>query len=317
MHTCTVSLSRELCAHLRELLKVTSRVRYSCAVESKVTVMLSGGLGNQLFMYYAGAAVAARQGCALEIETTWTRYAYTDHGLWITNFHLPGEWRRRRVHEALLGLPGSVGGISRALLKQLHAKRKPTEVYVSKSLGWDPGVFSVKPGYELSGYFQSWKYVHEATSRGWPLPRLLSPSEDFKTLVTRALHERPTVVHVRRGDYSSLEHFGLLDRSYYARALRVLSDSGNLGPVWVFSDDPILARQVVDGEIINLNPAEDLALMAYGRSHVLANSTFGWWGAWLGGSSGPVIVPHPWFRHGPEIPDLFPPTWLLLEATFE
>ena len=56
-----------------------------------ITVRLVGGLGNQLFGYYAGAALAAHLGVGLRLDTSWTRHGLTDHGVEILKFDLPGQ----------------------------------------------------------------------------------------------------------------------------------------------------------------------------------------------------------------------------------
>jgi len=57
-----------------------------------ITVRLVGGLGNQLFCYFAGAALAGHLDVPLRLDTSRTRFGFTDHGIEIVRFSLPGEW---------------------------------------------------------------------------------------------------------------------------------------------------------------------------------------------------------------------------------
>ena len=75
-----------------------------------ITVRLIGGLGNQLFGYYAGAALAARHHTTLRLDTSWTRHGITDHGIEILNLDLPGEWLPSDSLRAKLAAPGTEPG---------------------------------------------------------------------------------------------------------------------------------------------------------------------------------------------------------------
>jgi hypothetical protein len=138
-------------------------------------------------------------------------------------------------------------------------------------------------------------------------------------------------VHVRRGDYlTSAERHPVCSEAYYRAALAELPD----GNVVVFSDDPAWCRehlswmrpQAVLGHPVTFplpespldsNPDHlDLFLMAHCRHHVIANSSFSWWGAFLSGNPAPVH-PRRWF--GPAFSDIdaslmFLPGWIGVDA---
>ena len=97
-----------------------------------------------------------------------------------------------------------------------------------------------------------------------------------------------TSLHVRRGDY--LGHNGFfvnLSVGYYLEAMALTQ-----GPYLVFSDDIPWCRANLPGDCIFMEhnrEHEDLFLMAACDEHIVANSTFSWWGAWLGG--GHAVLP--------------------------
>jgi Glycosyl transferase family 11 len=109
-----------------------------------------------------------------------------------------------------------------------------------------------------------------------------------------------TSVHVRKGDY--LTHNGFfvdLPVAYYAEAMSLTG-----GPYVVFSDDIAWCRDNLPGDCLFMErnrDYEDLFLMAACDEHIMANSTFSWWGAWLGG--GRVVLPREW---GPAFPEIEP-----------
>lgn len=280
-----------------------------------ITVRLIGGLGNQLFGYYAGAALAGMRGTSLRLDISHTRHGITDHGIGILDFDLPGDWLPERRMFATPGrLPSRIIG---RLHRDIPAVGRIMRVYTSTTVGHDSTVLTLPAGTRLRGYFQSWKLASTALDFGYPRrPALKQPSAWADEIAARAARERPLIVHVRRGDYALVDEFGMLGRSYYAAAIARMRERGMSGPVWVLSDDPDAAVDVVDGEIItgSANPAEEMWAMSHGGAHVIANSTFGWWAAWMNAPRTPVITPTPWFRAGPVIEGLIPPEWDRLDA---
>jgi hypothetical protein len=111
-----------------------------------------------------------------------------------------------------------------------------------------------------------------------------------------------------------------LGLDYYRRAVDVILQQCRGAHFFVFSDDPDWARANVEVpaplHFVTHNSArpdfEDLRLMSLCRHHIIANSSFSWWGAWLNGGSGKVVVaPTQWFID-PRIDtrDLIPPGWI-------
>jgi hypothetical protein len=136
--------------------------------------------------------------------------------------------------------------------------------------------------------------------------------------------ENSVAVHIRRGDYT-LEAEGniALPMTYYASAITQLTRELRDPTFFVFSDDIDFARDNLPGDIaavfVDHNSAssahEDLRLMSSCRHHIIANSSFSWWGAWLGsGAAGIVIAPRNWMvGRRPQYDDLFPRNWRLLD----
>jgi hypothetical protein len=140
----------------------------------------------------------------------------------------------------------------------------------------------------------------------------------------------PVSVHVRRGDYlkpGTAEVHGILDEPYYRQAIgRIDAVLGREADIFVFSDDATAAERVLEFlpksrlNHVSGDPArpwEDMALMARCRHHVIANSSFSWWGAWLNRSSEKVVIaPRAWFTANElkrvNTADLYPPGWILI-----
>lgn len=280
-----------------------------------ITVRLIGGLGNQLFGYYAGAALAGMRGTSLRLDISHTRHGITDHGIGILDFDLPGEWLPER---RAWSTPGRLPSRAAArLVRTVPSLATMMRVYTSTAVGHDSTVLTLPAGTRLRGYFQSWKLASTALDFGYPRrPAVKQLSNWAEELASRARAENPLIVHVRRGDYSQVDEFGMLGRGYYTKAIERMRERGIAGPVWVFSDDPDAAANIVAGEVItgSAHAAEEMWVMSHGAAHVIANSTFGWWAAWMNAPRTPVIAPTPWFRSGPVIDGLIPPEWDRLDA---
>lgn len=286
-------------------------------MKHSITVQLVGGLGNQLFTYYAGAALAGLIGVPLRIDSS--RVA---HGISAECFDLPGDW----IPLESVGLKGALGrlGIRSRIVRKastrIPALGRVLRYYESKTPGFDPRLFAQPAGTTLRGYFQSWSTVQAAYDMG--ATKALNLRE-FSPWLVQAVDEardtRPLAVHVRRGDYKTSPSFGLLSRDYYVLAIDALRAQGMAGPIWVFSDDPQAAMDLVPGDTrimrSPIGPQEELVLMSHAAGVVTANSSFSWWAAWL--SCKPqVVTPASWFKTAEEPAGLVPPWWTRVKSTW-
>jgi hypothetical protein len=158
----------------------------------------------------------------------------------------------------------------------------------------------------LIGYWQSEDYfldVHAAIRRELRFRSGLAPGyAGFESLATKP---SSVAVHVRRGDYvsdatTSAVH-GALGPDYYRRALAFVAERVQEPEYLAFSDDPEwvereLAAKLSLTVVSGGDAHQDLQLMSLCTHHVIANSSFSWWGAWLGEQDGSVVVaPAGWF----------------------
>lgn len=296
----------------------------ACSEQDHVTVRLVGGLGNQLFGYYAGYALAARLGVQLRCDIRGTREGMTDHGIEILRFELPAEWLRQSAILALLAPRRTRrGNFLRKIVGLRKEPRCTPKVFQAQGWGYDPRLMDAAPGAILEGYFQSWRHVADAVAHGAPRrPCLRSESGWLKDLRNKAQVLDVVAVQVRRGDYVHLENFGLLGPAYYARALEHVGADPRRHTVWLFSDDPDNARKCIprgyNVECVEspAGAAETLVAMSLARRLVIANSTFGWWAAWMSGPEAVVGTPSPRFKAEAEIRDLDPPEWHKIESAW-
>ena len=159
-----------------------------------------------------------------------------------------------------------------------------------KQHGFDQNLFDTCPdNVNLSGYFQSYKYfenIDKKIRRDFTfLPQEMNVSTRNNTLA----------IHVRRTDYLGLSQYHTnLDREYYSAALDLI---GEFSEAIVFSDDIdwCMTLDIFKNFKFSFgSPYSDLQIMSKCDKHIIANSSFSWWGAWLSKSNN-VIAPKKWF----------------------
>lgn len=272
----------------------------------KTQINLVGGLGNQLFGYMAGKYLEEFCGHRVVFNTWHVSRGLTDHGVSLEGRGLPGDFISKpppRRWARLIQRP-----------------------YRSKDLGWDPNLRILRRGRVVEGYFQTWKY-RNALGKIVPFEReaLLRGRQSswLSHLLELAQNQKPVIVHFRRGDYKKVpEAMGLLGKDYYRHALNALPEELQGSPIWIFSDEPKLAREFFAdfiGELQfidpprDIDPGESLFLMSQGHGHAISNSTFAWWGAILSETSNVVMAPSPWLRGYDTPRDFFPEGWILVD----
>jgi hypothetical protein len=262
-----------------------------------VEVELVGGLGNWLFQYSAGRALALRHRVPLALDLS--RYVsrrdpFAERVVKVLNrFHLSAGFIR---------LAGSVRRALEAI--RLRERRR---FFEEKVWGYDPAFFALDGQTRLLGYFQSPAYwgSYEDTLRSEIAPRSVPDDPRFRSLSERIDGCEAVSVHVRRGDYLASSLHNVCSPSYYAKALREMRAAIPGARFFVFSDDAAWCEANLAGPdvvVLDLHPGgeravADLLLMGRCRHHIVANSTYSWWGAWLNHRPDKrVIVPDRWFN---------------------
>jgi len=183
----------------------------------------------------------------------------------------------------------------------------PIQRAQEKNFEYNAGIFGIPDHTDIIGYFQSEKYFkdyrNELLKEFTFKPHILD-----KAINVRSISTDPVIsVHLRIGDYKDLigKH-PIMQKEYYAQALEYLpKDLLIIG----FSDEPEEASKLFDSlgrKYFITNPEDqytDMCTMTLCDYHIIANSSYSWWGAWLSDSK-KVIAPHNWFGQ-----DNMPKNW--------
>lgn len=271
-----------------------------------VAVQLSGGLGNQMFEY---ALYLKLKSLGKEVKIDdFTCYGPGERRKMLDVFGVSYE---RLSREEYIGLTDSGMRPDQRIRRKLFGRKNLS--YREKSSNFDPEVFVREPALFL-GYYQSEKYFADITGQVREAFRFrnFAPDARMRAMEERILGCASVSVHIRRGDYLDPEHRalyqGICTDAYYASAIARMRQMVPGAAFFFFSNDPEWVRKkyaAADFVMVEGNGEDagyaDLYLMSRCRHHILANSSFSWWGAWLNEDPGKrVIAPKRWLNVDPE-----------------
>lgn len=291
-----------------------------------IVVTLKGGLGNQMFQYAFGRGLAEAHGRRLCLDLSMlptgnashlrayelSRFPISDQTLTVGGRGLDAEGSADRAFVQRVGKR-----IRRRLSPWLIKERDGEKLFVSDAIPRPIAVFV--------GYWQSHHYFsaiaeqirRELTLRvpgSGPVARLLAETDGRNRIG----------VHVRRGDYVAVANVrdthGFQSAAYFQRSVARISALCESEPVVIaVSDDPRWVADNIDFGVETLHaelqgplhPTEALSLLSCCDHHVISNSTFSWWGAWLAEKPRQqVIYPSRWFVEREVDPSFrFPSHW--------
>jgi hypothetical protein len=304
-------------------------------------VILTGGLGNQLFQINYAKFIQERDGVPslLLPSIGFPRRdseGLPDSNLLTQDFEVVESQSRmsellRRVSGLLLrlhlkestnllfsGLLFILRTLA-SLIFSLHFRRL-TGLNVPRDIGFD----NPKPTGFIDqvhiGYFQSYQY-------GQNIDFLRAMDKDLDTDFGKLLArfeeksetEQPVIVHVRLTDYRAQDDFGTLSADYYEKAISIVFKQSKNTNLWIFSDEPEECLKVIPtsfqqySQVMNfsqLSPLQNLLLMRLGKSYVIANSSYSWWACFSAElTPKSVCAPEPWFARMRTPNHLIPQRW--------
>jgi hypothetical protein len=293
-----------------------------------IIVRQNSGLGNQLFQYAAGRYLAKRYDATLQVSEE------LDHKLVSFGHPRPVLLRKFAVRAEVRAashfdrLVLSTRRRFRLLAKLAHAacniqviRQNPEQFLFRQELQIATGV---RTAY-MAGFWQDSEIVQQIEPELRQEFSLIDPlrGKDLEVAQRIAAAEHPISLHFRRGDYASF--FGrhmLLSHGYYERAMSHFVQQNPRSTFFVFSDDLKFAREWARADpkivVVDHNDAtrghEDMRLMSLCRHHIIANSTFSWWGAWLNTRRDKQIVaPAIWLGFDTRTIAMASPSWILLD----
>ncbi len=277
-----------------------------------IVVTLRGGLGNQMFQYATGRALALRRDQPLYLDLSW--------------FDATTGATPRRYELGALRVEAAIA--EPALLRPFERRARGHLRIVQQGRHYDPRLAEAHaPHLWLDGYWQCERYFADQRARLVDeLAVAADPAPADRARLERiAAAAQPVALHVRRGDYvtdaRAAAHHGCCSLDYYRQAVAQVRAQLPDARFFAFTDDPEWVSQHLDLGVplasFSDEPGraargwEDLRLMRRCRGFIIANSSFSWWGAWLGGAD-VVVAPRRWFADGSDEGDIVPARWTRL-----
>ena len=288
-----------------------------------IIAKLYGRLANQMFQYALGRTLAEKNSTELKLDL----YSFVEPPFWpytINRFNIIVNPAFREDIKPFLRRKQKKGR-QWFWYNRLIADRSR---YVNeRQFHFEPWVLSLGDNVYLDGYWQSEKYFKEIE----PIIRkeftLRAPLSDKSVLFEQEIMNKEGAVslHVRRDEMVSNKRIndwhGVCSVDYYKAAIATIANKVKNPHFFIFSDDPVWTKENI---IPNFpatympynadHPEEDLILMSRCRHHVIANSSFSWWGAWLNPRQEKVVIgPKQWFNT-PKMntSDILPESWIRL-----
>ena len=261
---------------------------------------ITSGLGNQLFQYAAARRLAEYHHTPFKLDLSWFNMQnFREYGL--NHFQI----------------------IENIASNEEIEYAKQQNLIKEKHFHFNPEILQANPPLYLSGYWQSERYfkdieaiIHQEFTIKYPL------NEANQQIAEKIQNCEAVSIHIRRSDYLVNLNHGVCWLDYYDRAVDFISSMVTNAFFVVFSDDSQWVTNNLNLKypnlLVSINNAStayfDLYLMSLCKYHIIANSTFSWWGAWLSQKPGKIVIaPRRWFYAlSHNTCDLIPESWTIM-----
>lgn len=276
-----------------------------------------GGVGNQMFQYALGKNLSFLKNVDVKFDITWFDKFEKDT---VPRYYSLQEFN---ITEKI-ATKKEIGKMEK--YKKINGRRNflhnffiaNDSIYVrERSTNFDKRILEVKDNTYLYGYWQSEKYfknVRDIVRKEFVLKN--KPSNNFKESIKliNEFDNNSVSIHIRRGDYTLnkiKKTIGLCPLDYYYKAIKFIKKNIKNPMFFIFTDDVewvkknlrindsikfISRSKVISTESKNKD-YEELILMSRCKNNIIANSSFGWWGAWLNNNPNKIVItPKQWFK---------------------
>jgi hypothetical protein len=261
--------------------------------ENKIVARVFGGLGNQMFIYAAARNLSLKTGLPIYLDVS-SGFINDIYKRRYSLQHFNIKAAQADDFESYMGLVGKLRRI-------IDRKWNPKYIVENKNRCFRPIPENME-NYYLEGFWQSPKYFEENQeairsdfSFADRLPEeCISLAKNFNKVNSVSLHFRSYKEVPKRHSPN------VLSSSYYLQAIERIKEKVENPVFYCFSDDISWAKKTISSDnivFVDITfkgevPAElqEMWLMSNCKHHIIANSTFSWWGAWLNSRQDKIVI---------------------------
>ena len=290
-------------------------------------VALTGGLGNQMFIYAFCEELRTRGESAslfIQHRTNLKKYGHQGYELEKLFDIKANNNFLSKIATFLLMLFSQCIRVVPVIYRNIFYKAVGIHIVaVDENFIYYPDVFCFKARNQLyRGTWQSEQYFSNAKNivrKRFSFKHELL-SETTKIITQQMLTQETVSIHIRRGDYLSDQYAngfaGVCTMEYYNKAIEIVKSKIAKLQFYIFTDDPEwvnenfkLANAVYVQHNTGSDSWQDMYLMSQCKHNIIANSSFSWWGAWLNANPEKIVVaPQKWWRLF-DVDDVVPKDW--------
>lgn len=277
-----------------------------------IIAKLRGGLGNQMFIYAFARYLANKHNTELKLDLSYYQNYHRSYDL--NNFNIIENTATECEISSLKTFKSKHNKFLSWLKYTL--KNKPVKMIPSNSYILDSGIafnqeyMNLPDNVYLEGLFQAENFFKDIKEIIKKELSFKEAAQGMNLEVLNNINQTNAVsLHIRRGDYITnkwaQENLGLCSLEYYQKAIKHIEETIENPHFFLFSDDIEWVKENLKMQspfyFVDCNNEqtgyEDLRLMSNCKHHITANSSFSWWGAWLGKNENKIVIaPKTWFK---------------------
>ncbi len=281
-----------------------------------IYVKLMGGLGNQMFQYAFGKAFSLKHKIPFAADLSFYEETHPLSEVTPREFEIDVF----NIHFDSIVKKEPYLFFEHSLLKRVERKLKANHFLDEVGFDFQENLLSFHDDVVFKGYFQTEKYFFDIRN---VLLQDFTPRSSLTSLSLSYIEEAHNVesvsIHIRRGDYVTSSYHHSCDLLYYSKAIHLIAQKKSNLKLYIFSDDIAWVKNELQFDFpcvyvehnVGKKSFEDLMIMKACKHNIIANSSFSWWGAWLGEQQDKIVVaPLGWFKKGISSKDLVPERWV-------
>jgi hypothetical protein len=292
---------------------------------------LEGGLGNQMFQYATGFALAQFHHTDFLLDNlflldkTKRHYIFTHRNYELDTFHISAHLATPQDIRQFI-VPRKGNKYWYHLKKRMFPERN---VFHESKIENMEDFYQLPANAYLEGIFQRYAlfadYIHPL-KKEFSFKTVLKEKSHF--LLQQILQNTSVCMHVRRGDYVGHPSLNIIDLDYYKKAFELLKSKLSSFCVFIFSDDINWCRSTItpellgisteiyfiDDEALRLLDTDNLQWMTQCKHFIIPNSTYSYWGALLCKNADKIVIaPKKWYKgQQVETNAILPSEWIAL-----